>query len=217
MSLPALHHGADTRSITERVNVLIREYNSQQRLVPAGTVLPFAGPVAPAGFLLCHGQAVSRADYAALFAAIGTTHGAGNGSTTFNVPDLRGRVPAGKDDMGGAAAGRLTAAGSGVAGATLGAAGGAETHTLTAAQMPAHAHAISDPGHRHGADGIALFATISSGDAAWVTINGGSTYQLYYRGQSSLAATGITVQSAGSGSAHNNAQPTITLNYVIAT
>ena len=107
-ALPALPPTADTRSITERVNVLIRDYNNpilQQRLVPSGTVLPFAGTTAPIGFLLCSGQAVSRSTYPDLFAAIGTTYGAGDGSTTFNVPDLRGRVPAGKDDMGGGAAG----------------------------------------------------------------------------------------------------------------
>lgn len=72
-----------------------------------GTVLPFAGSAAPSGWLLCYGQAVSRATYANLFAAIGTAFGVGDGSTTFNVPDLRGRVPAGLDNMGGAAAGNL--------------------------------------------------------------------------------------------------------------
>jgi len=105
-----------------------------------GTVLDFAGATAPTGWLLCYGQAISRTTYAPLFAAIGTTHGAGDGSTTFNLPDCRGRVAAGKDDMGGTAAARLTSAGSGVAGTTLGGAGGAETVTLTATQIPAHTH-----------------------------------------------------------------------------
>src|SRR5258708_1207073 len=68
MSLPALHNAADTRSITERVNVLIRDYNTLLR-VPAGCILPYAGTTAPDGFLLCAGQAVSRAAYADLFAA----------------------------------------------------------------------------------------------------------------------------------------------------
>jgi microcystin-dependent protein len=101
-----------------------------------GTVLPFAGATAPNGWLLCHGQAVSRTTYASLFAVVGTTYGTGDGSTTFNVPDLRGRAIAGKDDMGGTAANRLTAAG-GVTGATLGAVGGGQTHALTQAQLPA--------------------------------------------------------------------------------
>lgn len=75
-----------------------------------GTVLPFAGSLAPEGWLLCYGQAVSRAVYPHLFDKIGTTFGAGDGSTTFNVPDLRGRVAAGKGDMGGTATNVLTAA-----------------------------------------------------------------------------------------------------------
>lgn len=75
--------------------------------VPAGIMMPFAGTAAPSGWLLCYGQAVSRTTYATLFAAISTQFGIGDGSTTFNVPDMRGRVPAGKDDMGGTAAGVL--------------------------------------------------------------------------------------------------------------
>ena len=62
---------------------------------PPGTVAAFAGSTAPAGWLLCDGSAVSRTAYADLFAVIGTTYGAGNGSTTFALPDLRGRVAAG--------------------------------------------------------------------------------------------------------------------------
>lgn len=71
-------------------------------------MLSYGGNSAPSGWLLCYGQAVSRTAYAALFAVIGTTFGAGDGSTTFNLPDARGRVLAGKDDMGGTAAGQLT-------------------------------------------------------------------------------------------------------------
>jgi hypothetical protein len=89
-----------------------------------GEVKPFAGAAAPAGYLLAFGQTISRTDYAGLFAVCGTTYGAGNGSTTFNLPDLRGRVIAGKDNMGGNAAGRLSAV---INGTALGAAGGAET------------------------------------------------------------------------------------------
>lgn len=105
-------------------------------LAPTGVVLPFAGAAAPSGWILCAGQAVSRSTYSDLFGAIGTTYGVGDGSTTFNLPDLRGRVPGGKDNMGGTAANRLTVGGSGVAGTTLGAGGGAETHTLVMAQLP---------------------------------------------------------------------------------
>jgi microcystin-dependent protein len=134
MTLPALPPTADSRAITERLNVLIRDYNQALRL-PTGVVVPFAGASAPDGYLLCYGQAVSRSSYSDLFAAIGTTWGAGDGSTTFNVPDLRGRVAAGKDDMGGTAANRITNAVSGIVGTTLGAAGGDQN-------MPAHVHGM---------------------------------------------------------------------------
>ena len=70
--------------------------------IATGEIVPDAGSTAPAGYLQCFGQAISRAaNYAGLFAVIGTTYGAGDGSTTFNVPDLRGIVVAGKDNMGG--------------------------------------------------------------------------------------------------------------------
>lgn len=97
--------------------------------VPYGTIVMYGGTTAPSGWLLCFGQAVSRATYTNLFTAISTNFGVGDGSTTFNLPDLRGRVAVGKDDMGGSAAGRVTGA------ATQGATGGAETVT-----------------HNHGAD-----------------------------------------------------------------
>lgn len=123
-------------------------------LAPPGVVLPYAGATEPAGWLLCFGQAVSRVTYAGLFAAIGTTYGAGDGSTTFVLPDLRGRVPGGKDNMGGTAANRLTTAGSGVNGAALGAAGGSQTQALTLAQLPAGAIAT-------GGSTIARGSTVS--------------------------------------------------------
>jgi microcystin-dependent protein len=93
-----------------------------------GVIKAYAGPTAPAGYLLCDGTAVSRTTYAALFAVCGTAFGAGNGSTTFNLPDLRGRVPAGVDG----AAQRLSA------NDALGNSGGTEKHTLAIAEMPNH-------------------------------------------------------------------------------
>jgi hypothetical protein len=91
-----------------------------------GEVKPFAGTAALVGYLFCFGQAISRTNYAGLFAVLGTTYGVGDGSTTFNLPDLRGRVAAGKDDMGGVSAGRLSTV---MAGTTLGAGGGGENST----------------------------------------------------------------------------------------
>jgi microcystin-dependent protein len=102
-----------------------------------GLVIPYAPTAAPpTGWLLCTGQAVSRTTYAALFAAIGTTYGSGDGSTTFNVPDMRGRFPAGADDMGTTrgAAGRI--------GTAMGASGGSQKKQLTSAHLPSHGHGI---------------------------------------------------------------------------
>ena len=73
-------------------------------LLPAGAIFPYAGATAPTGYLLSFGQAISRSTYADLFSAISTTYGAGDGSSTFNVPDLRGRAVGGQDDMGGTSA-----------------------------------------------------------------------------------------------------------------
>lgn len=64
-------------------------------IVPTGGMLPYGGSAAPSGYLLCDGSAVSRSTYSALFTVLGTAYGAGDGSTTFNVPDMRGRSPLG--------------------------------------------------------------------------------------------------------------------------
>lgn len=159
-----------------------------------GVIFPFAGSTAPGGFLLRYGQAVSRATYASLFGAIGTAHGVGDGSTTFNVPDLRGRTIAGIYNMGGVAASRLTTAAGGVDGATLGAVGGAQTHTLTTAQIPSHAHPV--------------YGQVSSG-------SGGSNVNAATTG-SNYTADNATAAAGGSG-AHPNVQPTGVMNWIIKT
>ena len=94
---------------------------------PAGVMAHFGGQSAPAGWLLCQGQTVSRAAYARLFAAVGVQYGAGDGTTTFRLPDGRGRTLVGQD------AGQTEFA-------TPGQAGGAKTHTLSEGEMPAHTH-----------------------------------------------------------------------------
>ena len=106
---------------------------------PAGTVNPYAGSTAPTGWLLAYGQTVSRTTYADLFAALGTTYGVGDGSTTFGLPDMRGRSVRGKDDMGGTAASRVTSAVTGVNGTTLGAAGGDQNY-----QSHTHANTVTN-------------------------------------------------------------------------
>lgn len=98
---------------------------------PAGVVLPYAGDSVPTSFLECNGQAVSRTTFSGLFTAIGTTFGVGDGSTTFNVPDMRRRVPMGRGGTGTATIGN-----------TLGNTGGEENHQLTIAEMPSHDHDI---------------------------------------------------------------------------
>lgn len=160
----------------------------------AGMVIPFAGSSAPTGFLLCGGQAVSRTTYSDLFAVVGTTYGVGDGSSTFNLPDLQGRVVAGKDDMSGSSANRLTDQTGGLNGDTLGDTGGTESHTLTTAQLPAHSH------------GTVVTAVTPSFKTN--TGDGGASVV-----QSISVSSGAT--NTGSGSAHNNVQPTIILNYII--
>lgn len=148
-------------------------------LLPAGAVVAFGMGAAPTGWLVCDGAAVSRATYATLFAAIGTTYGAGNGSTTFNLPDMKGRVIAGLD-----------------AGQTefdaQGETGGAKTHVLVAAEMPAHTHSIDVRGDGSGTP----------------TVGPGWSGNVY---------AGILTGSAGSGVAHNNLQPYMVMTYCIKT
>jgi microcystin-dependent protein len=131
---------------------------------PIGAVIPYAGTSAPTGWLLCYGQAVSRTTYADLFAVLSTTYGVGDGSTTFNVPDLRGRVVAGQDDMGGTSANRLTDQSGGLDGDTLGDTGGEETHTLTSSELQ-HTTAVGTSGINYQ-NGVSSFSAVSSVGAA---------------------------------------------------
>ena len=188
--------------------------------MPAGVVLPYAGATAPTGFLLCYGQAISRTTYAVLFAAIGTTYGAGDGSTTFNLPDLRGRAAFGKGDMGGVEAGRLNS----VIGSALGAMGGA--------QLEAAGVSVSVSGGISGFTGGSLGVhvdgyTTSGADNRTNATGGGSDVAAGSHGHS-VSADGATSGSlvvggsfSGSGSgataAVTNVPPAIVLNQIIST
>ncbi|MDA9435815.1 phage tail protein [Bradyrhizobium sp. CCBAU 51627] len=181
--------------------------------IPIGAGFDYWGAAAPnSSFVFPYGQAISRSIYDSLFALFGTTYGAGDGLTTFNIPDLRGRITAKKDDMGGSAAGRLTASYFGTSASNLGAAGGVEGQTITIAQMPIHSHGVTDPGHAHTPPGVSagLWGDNVVGSAA----GGGNAFQMTHT-TIPLATTGISIQTTGSGGAHNNVQPTIICNYVI--
>ena len=180
-------------------------------LIPAGVIVPYGGSSAPTGWLLCDGSSLVRASYAALFTAIGTTYGAADG-THFSVPDLTGRVPAGKESS----ASRLTSGGGGVDGGTLGAVGGTQTHTLTLAQSAAHDHGgatgTDSPDHTHtipdtggNPTGGSLVASTGSGAPRGNITGGASTTHTH------------SITSAGGGAAHPNVQPTIIVNYIIKT
>jgi microcystin-dependent protein len=101
---------------------------------PAGTLLDFAGATAPGGWLLCDGSALSRTTYSVLYGVIGTTYGAGDGSTTFNLPDTRGRISVGAGQ------------GTGLTNRVLAATGGEEAHTLSVAELASHTHGVA---HTH--------------------------------------------------------------------
>lgn len=171
-------------------------------LVPAGTVWDYAGTSAtvPPAWYLCDGSLKSRTVDGRLFTVIGTNYGAGDGSTTFALPDLRGRVVAGIDNMGGTNASRLNAT---VSNATLpGGVGGEQTHTLSVAELAQHTHS-SDL----NASGMQLVTNVS-GNALWTNLafGGGTGVNVFQSG---------SVAYTGSNGGHNNTQPTMTMNKII--
>lgn len=208
---------------------------------PIGSVKMYAGASTPSKWLYCDGSAVSRTTYAKLFAVIGTTYGAGNGSTTFNLPDFRGRVPVG---MGkGTAADAQTR--------SLGYAGGTETVTLTVSQMPSHTHVQNSHNHTQNSHNhtqnshnhtqnahthnIELNNTFHpTGGGSVTTAWAASTQGTQFSGVNvSTTATNIattatnnattatnqaataTNQNTGGGGAHGNMMPYLSVRYII--
>lgn len=195
---------------------------------PAGVVKMYAGPTPPAGWLVCDGNVVSRTTYSALFTAIGTYWGGGDGSTTFNLPDFRARVPLGLDLQG---TGRL-GAGRGAFGLNFQV--GEGTHTLTGDEMPYHGHAVNDPGHGHsGATStsgqhnhtvpnvvadrdtggqIGGFGDFASGDTL-IPESGSHSHDVSVYGN----YTGISLDGNGGNQPHENVQPSLGIFFIIKT
>ena len=165
----------------------------------AGIIHAYAGSTAPDGYLMCDGAAVSRTTYAALFAAIGTTYGAGDGSTTFNLPDLQGRFPLG------------AGAGNGLTARTVGQKDGEEGHALTIEEMPAHSHVPSASGE--------YFVTAEESSANNTSVSYSSNGNRWVDGLTSEShfhhRTGT--DTVGSGAAHNNMPPYTVVSYIIST
>ena len=180
--------------------------------VSSGFILSFGGGTAPSGWLECNGQAVSRSTYSDLFAIVGTIYGAGDGSTTFNVPDLQGRVIMGE---GGNTVGRTPADLE-----SVGDTGGSQTATLVVDNLPSHSHQTFAPGS--AILGLGPFSgRCTAGQSNRVQLDRGG-----YSGRGcrsgggsffSVASVTNNTGTAGAGTAHNNIQPSTVIMYLIKT
>lgn len=156
--------------------------------IPSGSVQMYAGATVPAGWLPCDGSAVSRTANAALFAAIGTTYGAGDGSSTFNLPDLRGRAPVGVGQ------------GPGLSNRPLAAKFGEESHTQTAAEVGVHTHTVG------ASNGTGLAVTTAGGDD-------GTRYG--FPDDTRTSAVVMVAHGNSGGAPFNVVQPSIALQFII--
>jgi microcystin-dependent protein len=163
--------------------------------VPIGTVLDYAGSTVPTGYLECDGSAVSRTTYPLLYAAIGTTWGAGDGSTTFNLPNLGGRACIGKGSR------------------NVGNTGGSETHTLTSDEMPSHCH----NGIQYQSNDVS-YNPVSLNNPTEVNTGGGYGYKLNYVGTADKKTRfnpELCTALAGGGVAHSIMQPYAVVKKII--
>lgn len=164
-----------------------------------GSVEMYAGNAGtiPFGWLLCNGQAVGRTSYALLFSIIGTIYGAGDGSTTFNLPNIKGRSVVGHDSAQ-------------TEFDNVGELGGVKTHTLTIAEMPGHTH--TQNAHSHEQSVLAGVGSNMSGRRDWQADGPGNIYP-----QSGVNTAGAiaTNNNTGGGGAHNNMSPYIVMNFII--
>lgn len=190
------------------VSDLRKKPMKQNETIPTGFLMPYAGSTAPTGWLIADGSALSRITYADLYAVIGTTYGSGNGTTTFNIPDLRTKVPAGKSVSGTFS--------------TLGSSGGNETKALGLGEMPAHTHTFSGTtsyvgNHQHnqtsGQGGGGLVASSAQGGIA--NASGQVTSSLTTAAGGHDHTYSGTTSSQGSGTAFSLLQPYLTVNYCV--
>lgn len=195
----------------------LQSFFSNPYSIPIGASIDFWGSTAPnSSFVLAYGQAISRTTYSTLFAMFSTTYGSGDGSTTFNVPDLRGRVTAGKDDMGGSAASRLTSTYFGTGATTLGGVGQSnESNTLITANLPPYTPSGT----------VSVSASSVPYRNANIPVGGGSNVtvidQISFTGNSGTTSLGAPSASfsgsAGGGSSTpiRTVQPTIIANKLL--
>lgn len=171
-----------------RIVAEINNISATAGAVQIGMVIPWSGSSGsvPSNYLICDGTVYNIVDYPDLGALLGSTYG-GNGTTTFGVPDLRGRVVAGQDDMGGTSANRVTDASADSLGGVL----GSEDHTLTISEMPSHDH---------------------TGNYSNIDVAGAVDTVGHHPSGANISSS---VVAEGGGGAHNNIQPTLFINYIV--
>lgn len=163
---------------------------------PSGTIVAFGGASAPDTWALCDGSAIDRGIYAALFGVIGTTYGPGDGSTTFNLPAMGGLVPMGAADG-------VVALGQNI---------GEATHTLGASELPTvDPHTHTQPTHTHTISATGYVSVSTQSSDVNVLANTSGTVTTDPAGDDLTGSAG----GFGSGSAHNNTQPSLGVNYII--
>lgn len=183
---------SDATASVINTNDFLLKVDFDLQSIPIGGVTQYAGATSPsANWAICDGSAVSRTTYATLFARIGTTYGVGNGTTTFNLPNVKGKVIAGLDSTQ-------------TEFDALAETGGAKTHTLTSAEMPSHTHIQDSHTHNVGWDGAGL---ANGSTSVWGLQSSGNN--------KATSGTVATNQNTGGGGAHNNLQPYIVMNYLI--
>lgn len=166
-------------------------YASASFGVQTGTIHEFAGSTAPSGYFFCDGSAVSRTAEAALFAVIGTAYGVGDGSTTFNLPDKRGRVAVGRDDMGGTGANRL--------GATLTGTRASTANGIISGLSSTVGLAVGMVAFGTGIGAAATIASIDSATQVTLSVNNTATGSAAIR---FAVIDGNTLGAAGGAAAH---------------